>query len=89
MNRALRYVMLALCAATMAAWAGEPETERIPVLATQLDGTMKFKTVKLPVPPEPLAMWICIQEFEAALIACYAMNTETHSWERFDLTLEQ
>ena len=69
--------------------AGAEEVlERIPVLATQDDGTVKFKTVRLPVPPEPLAMYICVQEFEAPAIACYAVNTQAHTWERFDVTVE-
>lgn len=63
--------------------------ERVPVLAMQLDGTVAFKTVKLPLAPEPLIMHVCIQEFEAAAIACYAINTATFKWERFDLTLQQ
>jgi hypothetical protein len=71
------------------AFAEEPATvERVPVLATQIDGTVAFKTVVLPLAPEHLIMHICIQEFEAAAIACYAINTTTIKWERFDLPLQ-
>jgi len=63
--------------------------ERIPVLAMQLDGTVDFKTVKLPIPPEPLAMHVCVQEFEASAIRCYAVNTDTSKWEAFDINLVQ
>lgn len=65
-----------------------PGEERVPVLATELDGTVTFKTVVLPIAPEPLIMHVCIQEFGAKGIACYAINTTTVKWERFDLTLQ-
>lgn len=66
----------------------EVSKERVPVLAMQLDGGVVFKTVKLPRAPNPLIMHVCIQEFEATAIACYAINTATFKWERFDLTLQ-
>lgn len=68
--------------------AAEEIIERIPVLVTQLDGTVKLQTVRLAALPDPWQNYVCIREFDGPQIRCYALNGSKGEVFTFDLTVE-
>ena len=67
-----------------------PETERIPVLHIQLDGTIILQTVELPKSPHPQFMnFVCFREFDVKEIGCYLLNSTERRAIRLDLPLKE
>lgn len=86
----MRAALLPLLAlTTLVASAAEPGFERIPVIELLDNGKPKFYTVRLPVPPEPLATHVCIREFEAPAIRCYVLDRQNMDWLTFDFDVKQ
>ena len=66
------------------------ETERIPVLHIQLDGTIILQTVELPKSPHPQFMnFVCFREFDVKEIGCYLLNSTERRAIRLDLPLKE
>lgn len=82
-------VSLALIA--FAVLAADVDTrERIIVLNTEDDGSVTASVVRLPpARPEPFLNTVCIREFGAPAIRCYAVSTETLEVRYVDLTIVQ
>ena len=67
-----------------------PETDRIPVLQMQLDGSITLQSVELPPSPIPgFFNYVCFREFEAKEISCYLINATARRAIRLDLPLEE
>ena len=85
---ALAALLLAVAAVVLA--DTEPQTERIPVLQMQLDGSITLQSVELPPSPIPnFFNYVCFREFEAKEISCYLINATARRAIRLDLPLEE
>ena len=87
---ALIALLLAVAAILVQAEELGPETERIPVLQMQLDGSITLQSVELPPSPIPnFFNYVCFREFEAKEISCYLLNATARRAIRLDLPLEE
>ena len=87
---ALIALLLAVVAILVRAEEPRPETERIPVLQMQLDGSITLQSVELPPSPIPnFFNYVCFREFEAKEISCYLLNATARRAIRLDLPLEE
>ena len=67
-----------------------PETDRIPVMQMQLDGSITLQSIELPPSPIPgFFNYVCFREFEAKEISCYLINATARRAIRLDLPLEE
>ena len=87
---ALIALLLAVVAILVRAEEPRPETERIPVLQMQLDGSITLQSVELPPSPIPnFFNYVCFREFEAKEISCYLINATARRAIRLDLPLTE
>lgn len=78
----------ALVMALLGTAAHADADERIPVFNTQLDGTVKLETVRLPLAPAPWMNYVCIREFDASAIRCYLIDGDSMRVKTLDLPLK-